>query len=327
MKSISIIIPCRNEERFIRTCLDSLLAQNYPKEKMEILVVDGASTDKTRDVVREYIEKDNRVKLLYNPRKITPVAMNIGIKVANGDFVTKSDAHTFYPPDYVKKCVKYIEEYNADAVGGITKTLQGIPTLTANAIALSLGSRFGTGGSRFRTGSDKPKFVDTAFGICYRKDVFKKVGLFNEKLARSQDMDFNLRLKKSGGKILLAPDIELIYFPKSTIKAFFVHNVSDGIWAILPTKFGAPIFSLRHLAPLGFIIYLAGTFLVGIFIPLVMYVFIFSLVFYLMTSLTVSLLLAVKKKNLLLTPALVAVFAARHFGYGIGSLIGLARLI
>jgi glycosyltransferase involved in cell wall biosynthesis len=123
MPLVSIIVPCRNEEEFIGRCLDSLLAQDYPKNKIEMLVIDGASTDSTREIIKSYIQKDNRIKLFDNPRRFTPISLNIGIKNAKGDFITKSDAHTIYPTDYISKCVRYLEEYKTDAVGGITQNI------------------------------------------------------------------------------------------------------------------------------------------------------------------------------------------------------------
>lgn len=324
---VSVVIPCRNEEKFIGRCLDSIIANDYPKTNLEILAVNGASEDKTRDVVSDYGRKYPFVKLLENPKKITPISMNIGVKNAKGEIIMIVGSHSTYHPDYISKSVKYLEEYGADNVGGVLKTLPAKNTLPAKAIALALSSFFGTGGANFRTGSDKPEWVDTAFGGCFRREVFDKIGFFNENLVRSQDMEFSIRLHRAAGKILVAPDIVTTYYPKATLGAFIRHNIADGIWAVLPLKYKAPLFKPRHLAPLAFILVVLLSGIAGIFYPFLRLFFFGLLGIYLLVSLFFSAKLAWKGKNPALLPFLVAAFAARHFGYGIGSIIGLARLV
>ena len=261
---VSIIIPCRNEEKFIGKCLDSLIDQDYPKEKLEILVIDGGSKDKTKEVVNTYSKKYDFIKLFDNPKNITPTAMNIGIKNAKGEIVSKTDAHTTYQKDYVSKSIRYLFEYNADCVGGIALAKAKSNSLIAKAITLVLSDKFGGGGA-FRTRVEKSTFTDTAFGCFYKKEIFEKIGLFNEKLKRSQDIEFNLRLNKAGGKVLLAPDIISYYYPKSNLKEFFGHNLIDGFWTVYPLKFKVKFFSIRHLVPLGFFAAISGGLILGIF--------------------------------------------------------------
>ena len=323
---VSIVIPCRNEEKFISQCLDSLINQDYPKDKLEILVIDGASTDRTKDVISSYLQKYKFIKLFENSRKTTPISMNIGIKNALGEIVTKTDAHTIYPKDYISKSIKYMSEYKADCVGGIAKATPKIDSLSAKAISLSLSSKFGSGSS-FRTGVKKPQWADTAFGCFYKKEVFKKIGLYNENLIRSQDMEFNLRLKKAGGKILLVPDIVTYYYPKSTLKEFFKHNFTDGIWAFYPLKFKVPLFKLRHLLPFFFILTLLVSGFISIFFKPFFFIFLSILGLYLIASLFFSLSIAIREKNLGLFFVLPLAFACRHFGYGLGSIFGFVKIL
>ena len=170
-------------------------------------------------------------------------------------------------------------------------------------------------------------WVDTVFGGCYKKEIFEKIGPYNENLKRSQDLELNLRLKKAGGKILLAPDIIGYYYPKTTIPSFFKHNIADGIWTIYPLKFGAPFFKLRHLIPLLFVGGLLISAIISIFFKLFIFVFLGAFGLYLATSLFFSFSIAIKEKNLALLPFIVLAFGARHFGYGIGSVAGLFKLI
>lgn len=324
---VSVVIPCRNEEKFIGRCLESFIANDYPKDRMEVLVVNGASEDGTRSIVADYAARYPFIKLLENPKKITPISMNVGITNARGDVVILAGAHADYQKDYISKSVRYLEEYGADNVGGALRTLPAEHTRTARAIAYALSSFFGTGGATFRVGSEKPRFVDTVFGGCFRKEVFKKIGLINERLVRSQDMEFSVRLKRAGGKILLAPDIVVTYYPKPTFGSFWKHNVQDGIWAILPLKFGAPLFKPRHLLPLLFVLGVAVSAIAGIFFRPLLLVAGGVLLLYLLAAMFFSLAIALEKKDMPLVPFLLAAFAVRHFGYGIGSVAGVLKLM
>ena len=306
---VSIIVPARNEEKFIAKCLNSLLSQSFPKDKWEILVVDGNSQDKTKDIVKKYINNYPFIRLLENQEKFTPFGLNIGIKKARGEIIIRIDAHAGYEKDYISKCLKYLKEYDADNVGGAIKTLPIKNTIVAKAIAICLSHPFGTAAD-FRVGVGQPKLVDTVFGGCYKRETFEKIGLFNENLLRSQDMEFNLRLKKAGGKIFLIPDIIAYYYPQSNLFDFLKHNFEDGIWAVLPLKFTKAPFKLRHYIPLVFILTL----------PL-------SIWPYMLISLLFSLQIAFREKSLGLFFVMPWAFAARHFGYGIGSLLGLIKLL
>ena len=323
---VSIIIPCRNEEKFIEECLGSVVKQNYPKDKMEILVVDGMSEDKTRDIVKEYSKKNSFIKLFKNPKKVTPVAFNVGIKNSKGNFIIIMGAHTKYKNNYILKCVDTSIKYNADNVGGILKTIPTDNNIIAKSITECLSNFFGVGGSHFRKGLNKITEVDTVFGGCFKKDVFDKIGLFNEKLVRSQDMELNIRLKKAGGKILLNPKIVSYYYPKSTLKEFFKHNFIDGIWAIYPLKFVKIPLKIRHYIPLFFILSLLISGIFGIFFTPFFWFFLFTIAMYFLFSLYFSINIAYNKKDIKYLFLMPITFACRHFGYGLGSLWGLITI-
>jgi len=310
LPTVSIIVPCRNEERFISACLDSIIANDYPKDRFEVLVVDGMSTDKTREIIKRYNQKYPFLKILDNPKAITPAAMNIGIKNSKGEIIIKMDAHSVYEKDYISKCVEHLEESGADNVGGVLKAIPVKNTLTAKTIAISLSHFFGAGGSYFRTGTDNPREVDTvAFG-CYWKKIFDKIGLFDERMAKIEDLELNFRLRRAGGKIMLFPDIKAFYYSSSdNLKDFFKHNFIDGIWATYPLKFGFKV-SLRHLIPLIFVLTLPLS--IWPYIPL---------------SLFFSVQIAFREKDFRLFFVMPLVFGARHIGYGLGSIIGLIKLL
>jgi len=324
---VSIIIPCRNEEKFIQKCLESIISQNYSKDKMEILVIDGMSEDGTREILKKYQREHSFIKVLDNPKKITPSALNTGIENSKGEIIIRMDAHATYKRDYISKSIEYLEKYKADNVGGVIRTLSAKNTITAKAITVSLSHPFGTGGSYFRIGVKKPKWVDTVFGGCYRREIFGKIGLFNEKLLRSQDMEFNLRLKKAGGKILLVPDIVSYYYPKSSnLKNFFLSNFKDGFWQTYEFKFTKKAYRLRHYLPLLFVLILIGSGILTIFFSLFALFFLSVVGLYLFFAFYFSLKIVVRRKEwkyLFLVPF---AFICRHFGHGLGSLIGIVKI-
>ncbi|MBI4250707.1 glycosyltransferase family 2 protein [Candidatus Uhrbacteria bacterium] len=325
---VSIIIPCRNEERFIAACLDSLVAQTYPKAQMEIIVIDGASTDGTTEIVKQYLEKNAlTIRLLYNEKRYKPFALNSGIREARGSIVMIADAHASYTKNYLDRCIQLMREYDAQVVGGVRQAAASVSTAQARAVANIFSHPLGVGNATYQLGAKKPQWVDAVFGGCYRKEVFDEVGLFNENLVRSQDMEMFTRLRRAGKKILLAPDIQCTYYPKATVKEFFRHNIADGIWAIYPLKFVRIPLRLRHYIPFAFIVTLGALGIAGIFSPLVGTIFWSVCILYAMIVIFVSLELAGEKRDLALFPFLVAAFMARHFGYGVGSVIGLGKLL
>jgi len=325
---ISAIVPCRNENKFLRSCLDSIVNNDYPKDMLEVLVVDGMSEDGTRKILRDYSQKYPQIRTLDNFRKITPCALNIGIKEAKGDIIIRMDAHASYAKDYISNCLKYLNVYSADNVGGNMVTLSHGEGVIAKCIARALSSLFGVGTSRFRTGVKEPKIVDTVFGGCYRKEIFQKVGYFNERLPRGQDMEFNLRLKKAGLKTLLVPEIISYYYVDADLRSFIRHNFKNGKWAILPFKYSNIIpVSLRHLVPLGFILALITAFISGLFLPYFFGAFLFISLGYALTNLLFSIIIALKEKDLRYALVMPMMFFLLHIPYAIGSLFGLIGLI
>ena len=324
---VSIVIPCRNEERYIEECLNSLTSQDYPKDKIEVWVVNGMSKDRSKEIVEKYAEKYPFIKLIENPKKITPVAFNLGVKSSKGEIICITGAHSKVDRMFISKNVEVFDKYNADCVGGVAKVLTSKDSLIAQAISLVLFSFFGMGGAKHRTNIKEVTESDTAPRACYKKEVFEKIGLFNEKLVRSQDMEFNQRLKRAGGKIIIVPDILSYYYPKQSLKDFFIHNLKDGIWAVYSLKFVKMPLCLRHYVPLIFILSLAVTGLLGIFFPIALWSFLSIISLYFLASIFFSFKITLEEKNVFLFFLLPLTYAVRHFGYGLGSVWGLVKLL
>ena len=322
---VSIVMPCRNEETYIGRALDSILANDYPKECIEILVIDGQSTDRSREIVEQYASRSGQVRFLDNPRVVQTHATNIGLKAAKGDYIIRMDAHAEYAPEYIRKAVEWIVKTGSDAVGGPVETAPGGEGPAPEAIALALSSSFGVGNSHFRLGVREVRAVDTiAFG-CYRKDVFERVGLFNENLIRTDDIEFNLRLRRAGGKLLLVPDVQSKYFARDSFRALARQNFWNGYWVLYSLRYARMPFSPRHLVPAAFVLGLTLPLLLSSLWPglsIISYVVAGT---YLATSSIVALRLCAARK-LKLFPFLVASFAVLHILYGVGSVVGLMKL-
>lgn len=327
LPKVSVIIPARNEEKFIEKCIESFLTCDYPKELIEVIVVDGMSEDGTRKIVRELSERDIRVLLVNNEKKITPVAMNLGVKASKGEYIFFSGAHSEMRSDYISKCIRHALETGADNVGGIMKTEPRISSTVGIAISKVLSSPLGVGGAKFRTGVTKPIEVDTVPFGCYKREVFDRIGYFNEKLVRNQDIEFNLRLKRAGGKIVLFPDIELTYYARSTYRELSKNNFENGFWVIAAKKYAKVPYSKRHLVPLMFVLFLLLGFLISLVVTYFLFVYISLLVTYFVTVIIFSFSHALEAKKLNLLFAAIVSYLVLHISYGVGSLLGLFSLL
>ena len=327
LPTVSIIIPTRNEEKFVEKCLRSFLDSDYPGELIEIIVVDGKSDDRTEEIVGKISSSDNRVQLIKNEKKITPVAMNLGIKASKGEYVFFSGAHSEMPSDYVKKCIQHALETNADNVGGVVKTEPKVNSAVGRAIAEVLSHPIGVGGAKFRTGVSRPTEVDTVPFGCYKREVFDRIGYFNEQLVRNQDIELNLRLKRAGGKIVLFPDIEFTYFARSTYKDLWRNSFGNGYWVIAGSRFSNIPFSLRHIVPFLFVSFIVVFGLISIWVPLVRIFYLTIITLYISLLLIASLGISLKPGRFdLFLPAFTG-FIVLHIAYGIGSLKGLVQRI
>lgn len=319
---VTIIIPCRNEEKFIGPCIDSIIMNDYSKDKIEVLVVDGESSDRTQVIVKEYCEKYSFISLLDNRKKIVSTALNIGIKRAKGEVIMRMDAHSSYERDYISQCVKFMGEYSADNVGGVIRTLPGSNTLLGESIAFALSHPFGVGNSYFRIGADKPKYVDTVPFGCYNKEVFERIGLFDEDLVRNQDDEFNLRLIKNGGKILLVPDIISTYYTRASLSKLWKMYFQYGYFKPLVVRKVGAILTLRQTIPALFVGSLVLSGLLTFISPIFFYFFIAVSGSYIAVDLGVSFFVALQRgfKYFLMLPL---VFLTLHFSYGLGYMRGL----
>ena len=323
---LSVICPIYNEEKYIAQFLDSLLQQDYHQDDLEILLVDGMSKDKTRDIVAEYTAKYPFIRLIDNPDKIVPYAMNRGIDAAKGDVIMRLDAHASYQPDYFSVLVNGLKRLDADNVGTVCKTDVLNKTPKTLAIREVLGNKFGVGNSTFRTGITEEQEVDTVPFGCWSRKVFEKYGNYDVRLVRNQDIELNKRIIRGGGKIYILPDTHCTYLARETWRALAKNNYGNGKWNILTVYYTKTFssLSLRHFIPLLFVLSLiVPLLLVFVWWPFAL-VSAASLLAYTSLLSVVSLRLSIQKH--LNFFYLLITFFVLHLSYGWGSLVGILSL-
>ncbi len=244
-------MPVRNEEEYIRASLQSLVDQSYPAKDFEIIVVDGRSSDRTREIIDEVRERNPQVRCLDNPAGIVPTAMNMGIRAARGEIIIRVDGHTVCPRDYASNCIKYLEQTGADNVGGPCLTAAADESLGARLVAAILSSPFGVGDSKFRT-SSKDGFVDTVPFGAFRRELFERVGMYNEKLIRNQDNDLNARIRTAGGRIYMTSVLTTRYHPVKSFIGLLEYAFETSKWHIFTLRENRDSLGLRHLVPAAF---------------------------------------------------------------------------
>lgn len=326
--TVSVLMPCLNESKYLRGCLESLLLNDY-KGQFEITVIDGGSTDGTREIIRKFCVSDRRVKVLENPRRTAPTALNLAIPEASGEVIVRVDAHALYPTNYISRCVSALLESGAANVGGVWRIAPGIPTKLGWTIAKVQANRFGVGNAAYRLANlTERRWVDTVPFLCCRKTLFEEIGYFNAELTRTQDIEFNRRIRNAGGGILLCPEIEITYFARAELGSMARHAWKTGLWIILPFLYSdvVPI-SWRHLMPLLFLSSLILTGLAGIFTSTALALFGVIVVAYASCALLASIEIAAHEKDFAYVLLAPFVFVTFHISYGLGSLWGVWRLV
>jgi len=321
---VSIVIPSRNEAKYISKVLENILSQDYPADLIEVIIIDGESDDNTLYNISTYKDKFKNLKILNNPAKVVPHALNIGIKSATGSVIIRMDAHSEYPTDYVYSLVKGLDEYNADNSGGVWVTTPSNSSLISRSIAYCSSHVFGVGDAKYRVGQKTPVYVDTVPFGCFRKDLFDKIGFFDEDLIRNQDDELNARIIKSGGRIILLPDVKIKYFARPTYSKLTKMFYQYGLFKPLVNKKLKKPATVRQFIPLFFVLYLILLFLFSLFQRDFTFPYLFiPLILYSLLNLIVSFKIAKSNKQLNLLPYNFLTFFLIHLSYGFGYLKGI----
>lgn len=316
---VSVILAVRNEEHHIARALEAVLGQSYPRGFVEILVVDGRSDDRTREVVRRIASWDARVRLLENPRQRVASGLNIGLRTARGGVIVRVDGHCVIPSEYLATCVRMLRDGEADCVGGPVRAEGEGPM--GRAIALAMSTPFGVGGASFRWANIVREVDHLPFGA-WRRDVFEIIGEFDEALARNQDDELSDRLRRAGGRIVMNPDIAVRYFSRSSLVGLWRQYQGYGFWKVrVIRKRGGWPSSPRHLVPAAFVCAALGALAAAaltrswiapecVLLPYAAF----------LAAAMVRLAASSRDRAVLLVPGALATM---HLGYGVGFLLAL----
>jgi glycosyltransferase involved in cell wall biosynthesis len=311
-------MPVRNEEKFLRRCMDSLLQNDYPQDRLEILVADGMSNDRSRKILADYRERFPLVRVLDNPGRVVPTGLNEAIHQAKGDIIVRVDAHTVFAPDYIRQCVYFLQTTDASNVGGPQRSAGH--NYESEAIAVATTSRFAAGDAKFRF-SEREAWVETVYLGAWWKETLLQLGGFDEAWVVNQDFEMNHRLRLAGGKILLSPAIKCEYSVRPSLVALARQYFRYGLWKVKTVEAYPESLRWRQVvapafvaASIGLLVLAPWTSLPALLLGIV----------YVLVNLFASAVCA-RNRGWRYLPILPLTFATIHFSWGLGFWAGLFR--
>lgn len=320
---VAIVIPTLNEERFISRCLNSIIKQTYEFEKMDVMIIDGGSNDKTKDIVAKYQKSHQNIRFIENKKKIQSVAFNIGFKKSTAPYIIRLDAHAEYDSKYISLCIENLkQDEKRGNVGGRCNILPFNQSIWAQTNAILNHSRFGIGGAAFRVSNEAHNTDSVPFGAFPRK-IIEKIGGMREDLPRGEDNEYNSRIRKAGYKIFFDPNIISSYFARPTLgascKQMYANGNSIGYLCYIDRE----AIGIRHLVPLLFVVSGLFSIIISVLWSPFCYVFCGGLALYLIADAIASIMGA--KDNVKCTLPLFILFFCVHVSYGMGTIAGLIK--
>jgi succinoglycan biosynthesis protein ExoA len=314
---VTVAIPCLNEEGYIEACLDSVRRQDYPADRIEFLVADGRSTDRTREILAGIAREDPRVRLIDNPARLQAAGMNEAIRQARGELIVRMDAHCEYALDYVRRCVEVSERTGADNVGGAQRSLAR--NSFQRALCAALASPLGVGGARYRS-PENEGWVDTVFLGAFRRRVFETVGLYDPRAFTNEDAELNLRILEQGGRVYLSREIVVHYFPRSDMRSlarqYFRYGMGRARTLLKHGRFRSPRPALPFL--------MVASLLALVAVPPLRPLAPWALAAYAAAA-SLEALRVTRAASLALAPRVALIFPVLHLSHGTGFAVGLVR--
>lgn len=324
LPKVTLLVAMHNETGYIGKCLQSILVQDYPEDRLEVLIMDGNSHDNSCEITEAMIKGKNHCRLLTNPKITQAAGWNLGISHASGDIIGIVSGHAELEPNYVSKAVETLQRTKADMVGGCIRARgrEGV----GYAVQLATSTPFGVGGARFHYTTQEEE-VDTVYmGLC-RKEVYKRIGGFDEEMVRNQDDELSYRLREHGGRIICNPQIRSDYYNRGTFRSLWRQYFEYGYWKVRVAQKHAKQMQLRHFIPAAFVSTLLMAGLFSFFSPLWRVVFVPTALLYIVANLTVSTWTAARKSDETLLLYLPLTFAILHISYGLGFLKGIVNFL
>lgn len=323
--TVSIIVPMYNEERYVQQFVQCMISQDYPPDRLEVLLVDGGSSDGTLEIARQVAQQHGHFRLLHNPGRTQPCGVNTGVMEARGQYVSRADVHVGYPPDYIRACITAMQSYDVGCVGGVINTQPGDDSHVARAIAIVQSHPFGVGNSYDRI-STKARIVDAvAFPTC-RRELFERIGLYHELLPRHEDVEFYSRIRRAGGKLMVLPSIRTTYYSRPTIGGLLKQAWQNGYETALAWLVNHDCANARHWIPGLFV---ASLIVLGAAAPswaFARWLLVLNAGAYL-AALLISALHVGLTRGWRFVPVTAATFVLHHLAYGLATIAGTIELV
>jgi succinoglycan biosynthesis protein ExoA len=321
MPSVSIIIPCFNEQTTICKLLAAIYAQTFPRLDLEVIVADGISTDGTRAEISSFSDShpDLHIAVVDNLKRNIPAGLNCALKESQGEIIIRLDAHSMPRPDYVERCVADLQAGLGDNVGGVWEISPGADTWMAQSIAVAAAHPLGVGDALYRH-AGKPALVDTVPFGAFKRELLALIGFFDEKLLTNEDYEFNARIRKSGGKVWLDPSIRSVYFARASLTGLAKQYFRYGFWKWRMLRSYPDTLLWRQALPPLFVLCLLGLGGLGIFLPPVWILLGAEIIIYTFILTAAGTMAAFKQEKSFLVMGLPMAISAMHISWGAGFL-------
>lgn len=324
LPTVSVIVPCLNEEKTIHLLLDALFKQTYPHELLDIVIADGLSIDKTRDVIVAFgmAHPDMKIIIVDNTRRNIPSGLNLAIQSAKGDYVVRLDAHSFPNQDYISRCIQAHLDKLAENVGGVWDIQPQNNSLIARSIAAAAAHPLAVGDAKYRY-TDQAEYVDTVPFGSFQTDFLRSIGGFDETLLTNEDYELNTRIRQAGGRVWLDPQIRTTYFSRANLKELATQYWRYGFWKAEMIKRYPSTLRLRQGLPPAFVAGLVFGLLFGLWFKLALWALLAALTAYAMVLLLVGIQIATNKKQVGMLFGVPLAIATMQLTWGGGFLAGL----
>jgi len=326
MPSVSIIIPCFNEQTTIRKLLEAIYSQTFPRADLEVVIADGISTDGTRAEIAAFADShpDLDIAVVDNPKRHIPAGLNCALKEAQGEVIVRLDAHSMPYPDYIEHCIADLEAGLGENVGGVWEIRPGAETWVARSIAIAAAHPLGAGDALYRH-AEKSAPVDTVPFGAFKRELLALVGFFDETLLTNEDYEFNTRIRQSGGKVWLDPSIRSVYFARATFSGLAKQYFRYGFWKWRMLRRYPNTLRWRQGLPPLFVLSLVGLGIPGIFLPLFRVLLAAEIIVYAFALIAAGILAAFKQKDFSLFFGLPPAISCMHIFWGAGFLWSMIR--
>jgi len=321
MPTVSIIVPCYNEQATIRFLLDAIYAQTYPRPDIEVIIADGLSEDDTRAEIITFQREhpDLFLCVVDSPKRIIPASVNQAIENAHGEIIIRMDAHSAPNPEYVERCVQALESGMGDSVGGVWDIQPGGKGWLADSIAIAASHPLGVGDAYYRHAT-QPSYVDTVPFGAFHRSLVERIGMFDETLLSNEDYEFNTRIRQSDGRIWLDPAIRSIYFARTTLASLACQYWRYGYWKWRMVRRYPKSLRWRQALPPLFVLSLICGVILAIFIPFMWSLITAEIITYITLILVISLLMALGQRKAFLIVGLPMAITGMHLSWGSGFL-------